>query len=114
MKKIEAIIQPKKWDDVRAALAQVGYPGVTISEVKGHGKQMGVKQGFLGREVRIGVIPKIKLEIVATDREADGIVSVIRESARTGKTGDGKIFVHTIEQAFRISSAESGETAVSS
>ena len=113
MKKIEAIIQPKKWDDVRAALAQLGYPGVTISEVKGHGKQMGVKQGFLGREVRIGVIPKIKLEIVATDREADGIVSAIRQSARTGKTGDGKIFVHTIEQAIRISSSEAGEQAVS-
>lgn len=113
MKKIEAIIQPKKWEDVRVALAQVGYPGVTVSEVKGHGKQMGVKQGFLGREVRIGVIPKIKLEIFAADTEAEGIVKAIRESARTGKTGDGKIFVHGIEQAYRISSAESGTAAVS-
>ena len=113
MKKIEAIIQPKKWEDVRTALASVGYPGVTISEVKGHGKQMGVKQGFLGREVRIGVIPKIKLEIFATDAETGRIVESIRESAKTGKTGDGKIFVFPIDEAYRISSAESGEGAVS-
>jgi nitrogen regulatory protein P-II 1 len=113
MQKIEAIIQPKKWEDVRAALAQVGYPGVTLSEVKGHGKQMGIKQGFLGREVRIGMIPKIKLEIFASDGETQRIVDAIRESARTGKTGDGKIFVHPIEEAYRISSGESGEESVS-
>lgn len=98
---------------MRAALAEAGYPGVTISEVKGHGKQKGVKQGWLGREIRVGVIPKLKLEIVAADGQVQKIVEAILESARTGQTGDGKIFIHTIEEAYKISSGESGDSAVS-
>ena len=112
MKKIEAIIQPAKFDEVKAALEGIGYPGITVSEVKGHGKQKGLTQNWLGRVIKVDVLPKIKLEIVAVDDEADRIVRAILDTARTGKTGDGKIFVKNVEQALRISSGEEGDQAV--
>ena len=113
MKKIEAIIQPYKFDDVRAALAEAGYPGITLTEVKGHGKQKGVTKSFFGKKVTTNVLPKLKLEIVVTDAEAAKIVKAILQSASTGQTGDGKIFVKRVEQAYRISSGEEGDSAVS-
>ena len=113
MKKIEAIIQPAKFDDVRVALAEAGYPGVTVTEVKGHGKQKGVTKSFFGKKVTVSVLPKLKLEIVATDAEADKIVKAILGSASTGQTGDGKIFVKRIDWAYTLSSGAEGDAAVS-
>jgi len=113
MKKIEAIIQPGKFDDVRAALEEAGYPGITITEVKGHGKQKGLHKSFFGKKYTVTVLPKLKLEIVVPDAEAEKIVKAILKSATTGQTGDGKIFVRRIEQAYRISGGEEGDAAVS-
>jgi len=113
MKKIEAIIQPDRFEMVRAALESVGYPGITVTEVKGHGKQKGVTKSFFGKSYKIEVLPKLKLEIVATDAQAGKIVSAVLESARTGRTGDGKVFVRRIEKAYTISSGEEDDVAVS-
>jgi nitrogen regulatory protein P-II 1 len=112
MKKIEAIIQPGKFDDVRAALEAAGYPGITVTEVKGHGKQKGITQNWFGRKIKFGFLPKMKLEIVVSDPEAEKTVKAVLESARTGVAGDGKIFVHKIEKVYRISSGEEGEDAL--
>ncbi len=112
MTKIEAIIQPGKFEEVRAALAEAGYPGITITEVKGHGKQKGIEHNWFGKKFKTELIDKIKLEIVVVDDLAEKMVKAILESARTGKTGDGKIFVHRIEQAYKISSGEEGDTVV--
>src|SRR5258708_10192817 len=113
MKKIEAIIQPKKFDDVRAALAEAGYPGITVTEVRGHGKQKGITHNWLGKKFKTELIEKLKLEIVVLDAEAEKMVKAIMETAKTGQTGDGKIFVHRIDQVFRISSGEVDDAAVS-
>ena len=112
MKKIEAIIQPGKFDDVRAALAEADYPGVTITEVKGHGKQKGITHNWLGKKFKTELIEKIKLEIVVPDGQVEKLAKAILEAARTGQTGDGKIFVHRIDQAYKISSGEEGDTVV--
>ncbi len=113
MKKIEAIIQPSAFERVKAALEEASYPGITITEVKGHGKQMGVTQNWLGRSIKVDTLPKMKLEIVVRDEERAEIVKTILESAWTGKKGDGKIFVYQIERAYKISSGEEGDSAVS-
>ena len=113
MKKIEAIIQPAAFERVKAALEAADYPGITITEVKGHGKQMGLTQNWLGRSIKVDTLPKMKLEIVVVDVEGERIIRTILESARTGIKGDGKIFVHRIEQAYKISSGESGDSVVS-
>jgi nitrogen regulatory protein P-II 1 len=112
MKKIEAIIQPGKFNEVTAALEEAGYPGLTVTEVQGHGKQKGLTQNWLGRKIKIPKIPKMKLEIVLPDPEAEKIMKAILQAARTGQTGDGKIFVHRVEQAYRIRDGAQGDEVV--
>ena len=112
MKKIEAIIQPFKFDDVKEALTQAGVEGMTITEVKGFGRQKGHKEIYRGSEYTVDVLPKVKVEIVAGDDKVDAIVKTIMETAKTGKIGDGKVFVSTVEQAVRIRTEEKGDAAI--
>ena len=112
MKKIEAIIRPEKLDDVRIALERSGYPGLTITEVEGHGLQKGVVQQWRGEEYRVDILPKIKLEIVVGNDEAETIVQAILESAYTGGVGDGKVFVVDVAEAVRIRTRERGQRAL--
>lgn len=112
MKKIEAIIQPFKLDEVKAALQNAGVDGMTISEVHGHGRQKGHTEVYRGSEYKTDLRPKVKLELVVANGELDRIVGVLSESARTGKIGDGKIFVSTVDEAFRIRNGETGDSAL--
>ena len=112
MKKIEAIIRPEKVEEVRKAIEAVGYPGVTITEAQGHGKQKGVVQQWRGETYRVEFLPKVKLEIVASDADADKIVQAIIKSAKTGSVGDGKIFVSDVRDAIKIRTGERGESAL--
>jgi len=112
MKKIEAVIQPHKLDEVREALKTAGVEGMTISEVHGHGRQKGHTEVYRGSEYKIDVRPKIKVEIVVSDGELDRLVNVISDAARSGKIGDGKIFVSTIEEVYRIRNGDRGEGAL--
>jgi nitrogen regulatory protein P-II 1 len=112
MKKIEAIIQPHKLEDVKAALAQAGVDGLTIAEVHGHGRQKGHTETYRGHEYKVDVRPKIKLELVVVDAQLERIVNVIADSAKTGKIGDGKIFISTIDNAVRIRNGDLGESAL--
>ena len=112
MKKIEAIIQPHKLNDVKAALSGAGIDGLTISEVHGHGRQKGHTETYRGAEYNVDVRPKIRLDLVVPDEQTERIVNVIVESARSGKIGDGKIFVSTIENAVRIRNGEVGDNAL--
>lgn len=109
MKKIEAIIQPFKLDQVKAALYAIGITGLTISEVRGHGRQMGHKEIYRGAEYEVDLVPKVKLEVVVSNPRAEDVVSTISAAARTGKVGDGKIFVSDIAEAVRIRNDERGE-----
>ena len=112
MKKIEAIIQPFRLDEVKAALTAIGVDGITISEVRGHGRQKGHTEVYRGAEYKVDLIPKMKFEIVAPDARAPQIVEAIVASARSGKIGDGKIFVSSIEEAVRIRNGDRGENAL--
>lgn len=112
MKKIEAVIKPFKLDEVKKALQEVGVQGMTVSEVKGFGRQKGHKEQYRGAEYVIEFVPKIKLEVVVGDKEADRVVGVILNSARTGSIGDGKIFVSDLSGVVRIRTGESGEQAL--
>ena len=112
MKKIEAIIKPEKLGDVKEGLQGIGINGITLSEVRGFGKQKGQVEIFRGAEYKIDFLPKIKLEIVANDSKVDQIVSVIVENSKTGEIGDGNIFIYDIENVIRIRTGEEGETAV--
>jgi nitrogen regulatory protein PII len=112
MKKIEAIIKPFKLDDVKEALNEIGIQGMTISEVKGYGRQKGHKEIYRGAEYIVDFIPKVKIEIVVEAERADTIVEKIREAASTGKIGDGKIFVSPIEEAIRVRTGETGKDAI--
>jgi len=112
MKKIEAIIKPFKLDDVKEALNEIGIQGMTISEVKGYGRQKGHKEIYRGAEYIVDFIPKVKIEIVVEAERADNIVEKIREAASTGKIGDGKIFVSPIEEAIRVRTGETGKDAI--
>jgi nitrogen regulatory protein P-II 1 len=112
MKKIEAIIQPFKFDDVKEALTQAGVEGMTITEVKGFGRQKGHKEIYRGSEYTVDVLPKVKVEIVAGDDKVEAIVKTIMETAKTGKIGDGKVFVLPVSEAYRIRTEESNEAAV--
>ena len=112
MKKIEAVIKPLKLEDVKEALAQVGVAGMTVSEVKGYGRQQGHSELYRGAEYIVDFIPKIKLELVVKDADVDAITSVIIESARTGEIGDGKIFISPIEKIIRIRTKEQDEDAI--
>ena len=112
MKLIKAIIKPFKLDDVREALSEVGVQGITVSEVKGFGRQKGHTELYRGAEYRVDFLPKVKLETVVSDDDVETVVNAIRESANTGKIGDGKIFVIPIEQAVRIRTGETGDEAL--
>ncbi|MEI6084830.1 MAG: P-II family nitrogen regulator [Verrucomicrobiota bacterium] len=112
MKKIEAIIKPFKLEDVKEALAAVGVEGMTVSEVKGFGRQKGHTEIYRGSEYTVDFLPKLKLEIVVADGVVEAAVAAILKTAKTGKIGDGKIFVMPVEQAVRIRTEESGEQAV--
>ncbi|CAN5816472.1 nitrogen regulatory protein P-II [soil metagenome] len=112
MKKIEAIIKPFKMEDVKEALAEVGIEGMTVSEVKGFGRQKGHTEIYRGSEYTVDFLPKVKFEIVVSDAMVDKAVKAISESAKTGKIGDGKIFVLPIENAIRIRTEETGENAI--
>ena len=112
MKKIEAIIKPFKLEEVKDALAEVGIEGMTVSEVKGFGRQKGHTEIYRGSEYTVDFLPKVKVEIVLGDDVADAAVDAIVKAAKTGKIGDGKVFISTIEEAVRIRTEEKGEKAV--
>ena len=109
MMKIEAIIQPSRMESVKEALLEIGIEGITVTEVRGHGRQKGHTEVYRGREYTVDLLPKIKLEMVLADGLADRAVEAILKSAKTGKIGDGKIFVSRIEEAIRIRNEERGE-----
>ncbi len=112
MKKIEAIIRPFKLDDVREALSEIGVRGMTLTEVKGYGRQKGHTELYRGSEYKIDFLPKIKIEIIAADAMVDNIVSTIVKASRTGQVGDGKIFVSPVDDVIRVRTEESGEDAI--
>jgi nitrogen regulatory protein P-II 2 len=112
MKLVTAIIKPFKMDDVRAALSDIGVQGVTVTEVKGFGRQRGHTELYRGAEYVVDFLPKLKLEIAVPDEQVDAIVESIMTSASTGKIGDGKIFVAPLEQVVRIRTGETGEEAI--
>lgn len=112
MKKIEAIVKPFKMDDVREALAEVGIAGMTVTEVKGFGRQKGHTELYRGAEYQVDFLPKIKLELVLDDERAEQAVEAIQASAKTGKIGDGKIFVYPVERAIRIRTGEQDDDAI--
>jgi len=112
MKKIEAIIKPFKLDEVKDALNEIGIQGMTVTEVKGFGRQKGHTELYRGAEYVVDFIPKIKLEIVTSDSLVVKVVEIIEKTAKTGKIGDGKIFVYPVDEAVRIRTGERGETAV--
>jgi nitrogen regulatory protein PII len=112
MKKIEAIIKPFKLEEVKEALAEVGVQGMTVTEVKGFGRQKGHTEIYRGSEYTVDFLPKVKIEIVVDDPQAESVAAVIVKSANTGKIGDGKVFISTIEQAIRIRTGETGSSAV--
>jgi nitrogen regulatory protein P-II 1 len=112
MKKIEAIIQPHKLEEVKEALKNIGIDGMTIIEVRGHGRQKGHKEVYRGMEYQVDLLPKVKLEMVVTDARADEIINTLVGAARTGKIGDGKVFVFDVAEAVRIRNADRGEAAL--
>jgi nitrogen regulatory protein P-II 1 len=112
MKKIEAIIKPFKLEDVKAALTALGIQGMTVAEVKGFGRQKGHTEIYRGSEYTVDFLPKVKIEIVVADAQANAAVDAIATAAKTGKIGDGKIFVSAVENAVRIRTGETGEQAV--
>ena len=112
MKKIEAIIKPFKLDEVKEALQEVGLQGITVIEAKGFGRQKGHKEVYRGAEYEVDFVPKVKVEIVVEEKIADKVVNAIVSSVKTGKIGDGKIFVLNLDSAVRIRTGESGEDAL--
>ena len=112
MKKIEAIVKPFKLDEVREALSEVGVTGLTVTEVKGFGRQKGHTELYRGAEYVVDFLPKVKIEAAVSDDIVDQAIEAVERAARTGKIGDGKIFVTTVEQVIRIRTGESGEAAV--
>ncbi|MBI1396374.1 MAG: P-II family nitrogen regulator [Betaproteobacteria bacterium] len=112
MKKIEAVIKPFKLDEVRESLSEIGVTGLTVTEVKGFGRQKGHTELYRGSEYVVDFLPKVKIEVVVTDTLVDSAVDAIVKSARTGKIGDGKIFVVPVEQVIRIRTGETDEAAV--
>ena len=112
MKKIEAIIQPSKLDSVKDALIAIGVEGMTASEVRGHGRQKGHREVYRGREYNVDLLPKVKLEVVVSDARVDEIVTALSAAARTGRIGDGKIFVYNLDQVIRIRNDDRGDAAL--
>ena len=112
MKKIEAIIRPHKLDEVQDALSEAGYPGLTVSEVRGYGRQKGHKEIYRGTEYNINFVPKLKIELICSDDRAEAALEIIIKTSKTGEVGDGKIFVYNVADAIRIRTGESGESAL--
>ncbi|ADG12811.1 nitrogen regulatory protein P-II [Methanocaldococcus infernus ME] len=112
MKKIEAIIRPERLDVVKKALADAGYLGMTVSEVKGRGVQGGIVERYRGREFVVDLLPKIKIEMVVKEEDVDKVIDIICENAKTGKPGDGKIFVLPVEKVVRVRTKEEGREAI--
>src|SRR3954462_15848701 len=112
MKKIEAIIQPFKLDEVKEALKGIGIDGMTITEVRGHGRQKGHKEVYRGQEYSVDLLPKVKVEVVIADNLSDGVVKSLVDAARSGKIGDGKVFVYDVAEAVRIRNDDRGESAL--
>jgi len=112
MKKIEAIIKPHKLDDVKTALTQVGVQGLTVSEVRGFGRQKGHKEQYRGAEYTVDLVPKVKIEVVVADGSVQAAVDAITRAAKTGEIGDGKVFVYALESALRIRTGEKGDAAI--
>ena len=112
MKKIEAVIRPFKLDEVKEALVEEGVRGLTISEVRGYGRQKGHTETYRGSEYRIEFIPKIKIEIIVEDSKAENVVDAILRTAKTGQVGDGKIFIYDVQEVIRIRTEESGKDAL--
>ena len=112
MKKIEAIIQPHKLDEVKDSLRNIGVDGMTITEVRGHGRQKGHKEVYRGMEYEVDMLPKVKVEVVVPDDRLDEVSRTLVASARTGKIGDGKVFVYDVLEAIRIRNDETGEAAL--
>jgi len=112
VKKVEAVIKPHKLDDVKSALTQVGVQGLTVSEVRGFGRQKGHKEQYRGAEYTVDLVPKVKIEVVVGDAAVTAVVEAITRAARTGEIGDGKIFVYSLEAVSRIRTGEKGEAAI--
>jgi len=112
MKKIDAIIQPFKLDEVKAALMAIGIDGMTISEVRGHGRQKGHKEAYRGQEYNIDLLPKIKLEMVVPGQRSEEVIEALARAAQTGKIGDGKVFISDVSEAVRIRNGDRGEAAL--
>ena len=112
MKKIEAIIQPHKLEEVKEALKEIGIDGMTITEVRGHGRQKGHKEVYRGMEYHVDLLPKVKVEMVVPDARLEEVVQTVVTAARTGKIGDGKIFVYDVAEAIRIRNDDRGEGAL--
>ena len=112
MKKIEAIIQPHKLEDVKEALKGIGVDGMTISEVRGHGRQKGHKEVYRGMEYQVDLLPKVKVEMVISDERSQEVIETVVRSARTGKIGDGKVFVYDVAEAIRIRNDDRGDGAL--
>lgn len=112
MKKIEAIIRPEKFDIIKDALTEMGYPGMSVIEIKGHGNQKGVSEVWRGKRYRVDLLPKIKIELIVKDEALDKIIQTIIKESQTGSVGDGKIFVSDLITAYRIRTGEEGENAV--
>ena len=112
MKLILAIIRPHKLDDVHHDLQEAGFKGLTVSEIKGYGRQKGHREIYRGAEYKIEFVPKIKLELVCADKDAEKAVSIIINSSKTGEVGDGKIFILPVEEAIRVRTEETGEAAL--
>ncbi|MGC9973629.1 MAG: P-II family nitrogen regulator [Bryobacteraceae bacterium] len=112
MKKVEAIIQPFKLEEVKEALKAIGVDGMTVSEVRGHGRQKGHKEVYRGQEYQVDLLPKVKLELVIADARLPEVVRTITQAARTGKIGDGKLFVYDVAEAIRIRNDDRGESAL--
>ena len=112
MKKIEAVIQPHKLDEVKEALKGIGVDGMTVSEVRGHGRQKGHKEVYRGQEYQVDLLPKVKVEVVVASERLDQVTGVMMSAARTGKIGDGKIFVYDVAEAIRIRNDDRGDSAL--
>jgi nitrogen regulatory protein P-II 1 len=112
MKKIEAVIQPFKLEEVKEALKAIGIDGMTVTEVRGHGRQKGHKEVYRGQEYQVDLLPKVKVEMVVSSARSEEVISALSAAAKTGKIGDGKIFVYEVADAIRIRNDERGESAL--
>jgi nitrogen regulatory protein P-II 1 len=112
MKKIEAVIQPFKLDEVKDALIKIGVEGITVTEVRGHGRQKGHTEVYRGAEYKVDLLPKVKLEMIVKDSLANPVIETLTTAARTGKIGDGKIFVSSVDEVIRIRNGDRGESAL--